>query len=184
MELQSWGKLYQELASKVSENIESIKWVDLWHNQVGFLVEEHPFPTPAVFMAFRILSVEDLSEKVQRVQLQIDMYYFYETFLDTYQGAYNEDDALDYLEDLTAIYKLFHASSGNNYSEMRRTGLAAVDTGSSGNLYRQTFTCSTVDASALTEFDVVVPGSIEYNKGAAPEDEQEPHFKIPLIGGN
>lgn len=180
MELKGWDKLYQELAKKVSDTIDSINWFDLWHNQVGFLVEEHPFPTPALFMAFRILNVEDLSEKVQRVQLQIDMYYFYETFLDTYQGAYNEDDALDYLDNLTAIHKLFHGSSGENYSEMRRTGLAAVDTGSSGNLYRQTFTCAVVDASALNEFDIVVPGEIDYKQGEATEVETEPLYRIPL----
>jgi hypothetical protein len=180
MELQSWGKLYKELALKVNENISSINWVDLWHNQVGFLVEEHPFPAPALFFSFRILSVEDLSEKAQRLEVQIDMYYFYETFLDTFQGAYNEDEALDYLDNLTALYKLFHASSGDNYSEMRRTGLTTVDTGSAGNLYKQTFTCSTVDATALNSFDVVVPGDVAYNEGKAPEVSETPHFRIPL----
>jgi hypothetical protein len=180
MELQSWGKLYQELALKVKENILNINWIDLWHNQVGFLVEEHPFPAPALFFGFRILSVEDLSEKAQRLELQIDMYFFYETFLDTFQGAYNEDDALDYLETLTDIYKLFHASSGINYSEMRRTGLSAVDTGSAGNLYKQTFTCTTVDATALNSFDVVVPGDLAYTVGNAPDVIEEPYFRIPL----
>jgi hypothetical protein len=180
MELQSWGKLYQELALKVKENIESINWIDLWHNQVGFLVEEHPFPAPALFFSFRILSVEDLSEKAQRLDVQIDMYYFYETFLDTYMGAYNEDDALDYLNNLTAIYKLFHATSGDNYSEMRRTGLTTVDTGSAGNLYKQTFTCSTVDATALNSFDVVVPGELSYTEGKAPEVVEDALFRIPL----
>ena len=180
MELQGWDKLYQELAKKVNDTISSINWIDLWHNQVGFLVEEHPFPTPALFFAFRILNVEDLSEHTQNLTLQIDMYYFYETFLDTYQDAYNQNDALDYLDNLTALHKVFHASSGVNYSEMRRIGLAAVDTGSAGNLYRQTFTCTALDTSAFKAFDVVVPGTIEYKKGAAPENK--PSFIIPSTG--
>ena len=100
-------RISDEMAEKIKENIEGINWIDLWHNQVGFLVEEHPFPTPALFLAFRILSVEDLSEKVQRVQLQIDLFYFYETFLDTYNGAYNETDALDYLNNLQPY--LYHS---------------------------------------------------------------------------
>lgn len=175
MNLKGWDKLYKELALKINENIESIKWVDLWHNQVGFLVEEHPFPVPAVFFAFRILKVEDQSEKAQQIDLQIDVYYFYETFLDTYQGAFNQDDALDYLNNLSEIHRLFHGSSGDNYSEMRRTGLAAVDTGSSGNLYRQTFTCVTVDDAALNVFDVVSPGEIDYDQGV----NEEPPFQLP-----
>ncbi len=177
MELKGWDKLYQELAKKISDNIETINWIDLWHNQVGFLVEEHPFPTPAVFLSFRILSVEDLSEKAQEVSLQIDMFYFYETLLDTYQGAYNEDDALDYLGNLTKLYQLFHATSGDNFSEMRRVGLAAVDTGSSGNLYRQSFTCTTVDATALKRFDIVAPGELNYTKGEAPPVTPEQSYK-------
>ena len=182
MELKGWDKLYQELAQKVNENIERINWVDLWHNQVGFLVEEHPFPTPAVFLAFRILSVEDTGESVQRITLQVDMFYFYETFLDTFSGAYNQHDALDYLDTLTELHKLFHGTSGENYSEMRRTALAVVDTGSSGNLYRQSFTCNAIDVSALKDFETVIPGEVDIQKGQVDNLTQEPFFKIPLKG--
>ena len=179
MELQGWDKLYQEIAEKLTTEITAINWIDLWHNQVGFLVEEHPFPTPAVFLGFRILNTEDQSEKVQNLNLQIDVYYFYETFLDTYQGAYNQADALAYLETITDIYKILHASSGTNYSEMRRTGFSAVDTGSSGNLYVQSFACSTVDASALVDYELVTPGEIDLEKGEKPTDELDGGYIIP-----
>lgn len=179
MALQSWGDLYQELAKKIQENIPAINWVDLWHNQVGFLVDQHPFPTPAVFIAFRILNIEDYSENAQKVTLQIDFYYFYETFLDTYSGAYNQADALNYLEELTAIYKVFHGSYGVNYSEMRRTGLNSVDTGSAGNLYKQTFTCITLDASAMNTFNNVIPGDVIISEGSDVKTPKEKLFVIP-----
>ena len=182
MELKGWDKLYQELAEKINTNIPAINWVDLWHNQVGFLVEEHPFSAPALFFAFRILSVEDQGEKVQKVTLQIDMYYFYETFLDTFSGAYNEGDALDYLDTLTEVHKLFHGTSGKNYSEMRRTGLSAVDTGSSGNLYLQSFSCAALDTSALIDFNTIVPGEIEFSEGKEDTTAPEPFFKVNLTG--
>ena len=176
MELQGWDKLYQELAKKVNDNISKIEWIDLWHNQVGFLQEEHLFPTPALFFAFRILKVEDLSENAQEITLQIDMFYFYETFLDTYSGSYNEDDALDYLNNLTAIYKVFHGSNGENYSEMRRTGLAAVDTGSAGNLYRQTFDCTTTDVAAVKNYNTVIPNSLQIKDEEISEVNKEKSF--------
>ena len=182
MELQGWDKLYEEIAEKLTENIEAINWIDLWHNQVGFLVDEHPFPTPAVFLRFRILNAEDQSEKVQNLNLQVDVFYFYETFLDTYQGAYNQADALKYLETISNIHKVLHASSGTNYAEMRRTGFSAVDTGSSGNLYLQSFACATVDATALANFDATKPGDVDYSKGNAPNTTEEPLYKIPLSG--
>jgi hypothetical protein len=60
---------------------------------------------------------------------------------------------------------------------MRRIGLAAVDTGSAGNLYRQSFTCTTVDATALKRFDVVVPGEINQTEGEAPTVAPEQGFQ-------
>lgn len=182
MKLQGWDKLYQEIAELLSTNITEVNWIDLWHNQVAFLTEEHPFPTPAIFLGFRILNTTDLSEKVQSLELQVDVYYFYETFLDTYKGAYNQDDALAYLKTISDIYKLLHASSGENYAEMHRSGFNAIDTGGSANLYLQTFTCSTVDATALKYFETVIPGELDYQKGQAPELAEEPLFKIPLTG--
>lgn len=179
MELQGWHKLYQEIAKKITDNLTEINWVDLWHNQVGFLVEEHPFPTPAVFLNFRILNTEDLSEKVQKANVQVDVYYFYETFADTYQGAYNEADALTYLETLSDIHALFHASSSTHYSEMRRTSLNSVDTGSSGNLYLQTFTCNVIDISAEIKYNEVSPGELKIERGAKPNTNEAPSYFIP-----
>lgn len=181
MEFQGWDKLYQELAQKLTESITTIKWADLWHNQVGFLVEEHPFPTPAVFLSFRILSVEDMSEKTQAANLQVDVYYFYETFLDTFRGAYNEADALEYLETITDIHKLLHGSSGDNYAEMRRIGFSAVDTGSSGNLYRQSFVCNVVDATAAINYGEAAPGDIAISRGNAPVAPSDQQYQIPLV---
>ncbi len=179
MELQSWGALYKEIMSKLTTNIPAINWGDLWHNQVGFLVEEHPFPTPAVFLSFRLLNPEDMGEKTQKADVQVDVYYFYETLLDTYQGAYNEDDALDYLDTITEIHKFLHGSSGANYAEMRRIAFAPVDTGSAGNLYRQSFVCNIVDATAAVVYGGAIPGEVNYAEGVAPEAPQEPGYQIP-----
>jgi hypothetical protein len=178
MELQGWDKLYQEIALKLTNNITTINWIDLWHNQVGFLIEEHPFPTPALFLAFRILNTEDLSEKTQKVNLQVDVYYFYETFLDTYQGAYNETDALDYLKTVTNIHKILHGSSGTNYAEMRRVAFAPVDTGSAGNLYQQSFVCNIVDATAVKIYNKASPGDVNYTEGKGPAVPQDQNYQI------
>jgi len=61
--MQNWKDLYIELADKINQ-IEAVRWIDLWHNQVNFLEEEHPFPTPAVFLSFRGRNFEDIGLKV------------------------------------------------------------------------------------------------------------------------
>lgn len=179
MELQGWGELYKEIALKLTSKIPAINWADLWHNQVGFLVEEHPFPTPAVFFAFRILTTEDMGELTQKADLQVDVYYFYETMLDTFVGAFNEDDALKYLDTITEIHKVLHGSNGANYAEMRRIAFAPVDTGSAGNLYRQSFVCNIVDATAAKNYNEASPGDVNITEGAAPEVAQDQTYQIP-----
>ncbi|MFK5890765.1 MAG: hypothetical protein QM486_08550 [Flavobacteriaceae bacterium] len=179
MELQGWDKIYEEIALKLTNGIPVINWADLWHNQVGFLIDEHPFPTPAIFLSFRIINTEDMGEKVQGADLQVDVYYFYETFLDTFQGAYNKTDALNYLKTNTDIHKLLHGSSGTNYAEMRRVGFGPVDTGTSGNLYKQSFVCNIIDATAAKVYNQAKPGDVNYSKGSAPAKTPGNLYNIP-----
>ena len=50
--MENWTNLYRELARIIQEKIPQIYWIDLWHNQVNFLQDEHPFQTPAIFLSF------------------------------------------------------------------------------------------------------------------------------------
>ena len=153
MATQAWTNAYKEIAQRITNKLpEKVLWVDLWHNQVGFLDREHPFPTPSVFLAFRSLDIQDLGEHVQNVNFQVDMYFFYETFLDTYQGAYNQSDALVYLDTISDLYNLFHGFTGDSFNALRRTAFRPVDTGSAGNLYVQSFTGLLHDEVAKRKF--------------------------------
>jgi hypothetical protein len=166
--MQNWSDLYLELANKLKEET-NVRWIDLWHNQINFLEEEHPFPAPAIFLSFRALATQDMGLKIQKVPLQVDVYYFYETFADTNMGAINQSDAMEFLKGLTAIHQSLHGTEGDNYSSMRRVGFAPVDTGSAQNLYVQNFTCELIDQSAqegrcvIDAEDLDIEGSIKNN---------------------
>jgi hypothetical protein len=175
--LKLWAQLYEEIANLITTKLPDVQWVDLWHNQVGFLESEHPFPTPAVFLAFRIGKADDLSAKVQDLEVQMDLYYFYETFLDTFQGAFNKVDAIAYLNRLTDIHALLHGTSGETFNECRRVGFAPVDTGSAGNLYRMSFTMNVQDGSAAEVREGAAPGEVLAEKGTAPQSA------VPNSGG-
>ena len=148
--MQNWKDLYLELCT-VLDNVPEILWKDLWHNQVSFLETEHPFITPAVFLGFRTAQVDDNGLGVQSVNLQVDVYLYYETFADTYQGSANNVTAIIFLDIMNKINAVLHASEGVNYSQMRRTGFNPVDTGGSGNLYLITYSCWLRDYSAHKE---------------------------------
>jgi hypothetical protein len=150
-----WEELYNEVAQRILEKLPEIRWVDLWHNQTSFLEEEVPFPTPCIFLGFRTLAIEDRGENVQMLTMQVDFYLFYETFLETYTGAYNKDGALEFTRSLDKIHANFHGTSGTTYSNMKRIAINPEDTGGSGNLYRTSFSCSVEDTGAMKQYDVV-----------------------------
>jgi hypothetical protein len=155
-----WSDLYKELAQLIIDKLgqqpsPEILYIDLWHEQVNFLTEEHPFPTPAVFLEFNTLDVEDNGKKVQRLRTQVDLYLFYETFSDTYTNAIMQDDALSYLDLISKLNAIFHGTSGTNFFEMQKTGMKREDSGGAGNLYRLTFECDVHDYSAEKIYDDV-----------------------------
>jgi len=151
--MQNWKDLYKEHATLIADKVADIRWIDLWHNQVNFLTEEHPFPTPSVFLSYRTLNTQDAGNKVQKVNLQVDCYLYYETFADTYKDAFNQDSALDFINLMDLLNAALHGSEGTNYSSMRRLGFAPVDTGNAGNLYRISYECTLMDYSALKAYD-------------------------------
>jgi len=178
--VQNFTELYKELCQKVIAAIPEIEWQDLWHNQVTFLEDEHPFPTPALFYGIRILNAEDGGEKLQDLDVQIDMYHFFETFADTYNGSFNQDSALGFLDNCNKVYQLFQGTSGNSYAEMRRVSFAPVDTGSAGNLYRQSFVCKMRDLSAIKQYNTVIPDEVTIIREDIPEAvSNNETFKIP-----
>jgi hypothetical protein len=172
--MQNWKDLYLELCEKIAEkeqqwkeeakegkreDFQEIRWFDLWHNQVYFLETEHPFPAPAVFLAFRGRQFKDTGDKVQDVTLQVDVYLFFETFTDTYFKGVNQESALSFIDSLDRINAILHGSEGENYSSMRRIGLFPVDTGSAGNLYQLVYECTLIDFSAQKIMNEgIVPG--------------------------
>jgi hypothetical protein len=150
--MQNWKQLYAEHTAKIADQIPEIVWQDLWHNQVNFLETEHPFQTPANFLSYRSVRIEDNGLKTQKVRVQVDFYLFYETFADTYLGASNQDTALEFIDLLDKINAVFHGTDGESYSNMRRTSFAPVDTGNAGNLYRVSFECDVIDYSAIKNY--------------------------------
>lgn len=178
--MEYWTDLYKEIATRITANLPGIAWIDLWHEQVNYLTEELPFPVPAVFLAFDTIQTDDRVKLIQDCNTQIDMYLFYETFSDTYSGSTNQDSALEFLNQLTRLYALFHGKSGHSFSAMRRVELRREDSGGAGNLYRISFQCLVTDYSAQHLFiEAQTPSAdIAISTGSIPlpHTEDEPFF--------
>jgi hypothetical protein len=145
--MENFKEIYKEIATNLSE-IEGVEWVDLWNSQVYNLEGEHPFPAPAVFLAFRSQLMENAGVKMQKVRMQMDVFLFFETFADTYHGSWNQERALQFLDTIDAINFKLHGSNGNTYTGMTRISFSPVDTGGAGNLFNITYECTVMDYSA------------------------------------
>lgn len=178
--MEAYTDLYNEIAQRIAAKIPEIAWVDLWHEQVSYLTEELPFPTPAVFIGFSTNTCDDLSSLIQQCDIQVDFYLFFETFSDTYQGAYNQTSAINFLRLLTKLHTTFHGQSGDHYHSMRRIDMRREDSGGAGNLYRISFNCNVEDASAQKEYDKTEVNQVVIIKGEipTPEPDTEPLFYI------
>ena len=153
------NNLYLEHEAKITSKVPSIKHIDLWYEQVSFLQDEQPFFAPAVFFAYRSNSMQDRGTRIQEVTMQVDVYFFYETFADTSRGSRSQIKGLNFLNTLSQINSCFHGSTGEYYSEMRRIGFAPVETGTANLLYVQRYECVMIDDSARILSETVVdPG--------------------------
>ena len=180
--MEYWTELYEEITGKINEHLPQVAWVDLWHEQVNYLTEELPFPTPAVFAAFSTLTTDDRGTLAQDCNTQVDLYLFYETFSDTYAGSANGEGALDFLRTLTELHALFHGKSGQAYSGMRRTDMRREESGGAGNLYRLSFECLVTDYSACRLFVTTENPDADVRvkplAGEVPGDTGKPLFDV------
>ena len=110
--------LSPELASELAD-VPDVRYIDLWHEQIDNLEGEHLFPTPAVFIGFNTLDISDIGILAQDIDLQIDLYVFWETFSDTYNEAVMQEDALNYLNLLTVLGMMLHGKSGTHFGTLK-----------------------------------------------------------------
>lgn len=146
--------VYLEHSQRLTDNVTTLKTIDLWYDQVSFMADEHPFKAPACFISYRTVTPPvNVGEKIQNLQMQADVYFFYETFADTSKGSKRQAHALAFLDTLNEINACFHGSSGTYFSEMKRTGFNPVETGGAGMLYLQRYEFTMVDDSAQVLFE-------------------------------
>ena len=167
--MNSIEELYLEQQQIITDSLPEIKHVDLWHEQISFLEEEHPFQAPAVFFAYGSNSMEDAGNKIQKVNLQVDVYYYFETFADTARNAKRQSVALDYLKTISKINACFHGISGTYFKEMRRVGFQPVQTGTANLLYVQRYECYLIDEAAKVLSNLVEVNDVNV-QNEAPAD--------------
>ena len=95
-------KTLYTLIKDTLQNIDDIKHIDLWNNQVGMAEEEQAFNTPAVFVEFDPIAWQHLPHGVREAVITIHLH----LVTDTRVGKW--EDAMERLELSDTINKTLH----------------------------------------------------------------------------
>jgi hypothetical protein len=111
-ELDIISKVYLQLAKYINKKVPEIRWVDLWADQL-FSNEKVAYTMPAVFIEIVSNEIETVGKGVQHIKVDILFHLAYDSYAQSYEGSYNQTDALKFG---TIMNKLFKALQ--NYSEL------------------------------------------------------------------
>lgn len=139
---------YVELRQRL-EALPPLAHIGLWHDQMKHSDAAHPLPTPAAFIGFNTLQVNDAGQLMQTTTLQVDVYLLYHTAAGTAPGVVVEDEALTYLDLLLLVGLMLHGRSGTHFHQMRRAATAREECDGGRHLYRISFETNITEFSGL-----------------------------------
>lgn len=164
--MQNWKDLYLELGELLMAKAPVLKRIDLWRNQVD-LPTQPAIPSPALFLGFKIVKVEDQGQNIQLITCQVDTYLYHAGHAD-FEGILNREIGEDFLKLLNDIFRILNGSSGTNYQNMRRTNLSSIVTESGANLYLQSFEMTLLDEGVQKTYVDMKINSLAIENGSAP----------------
>jgi hypothetical protein len=121
---------------------EPVKHIDIWNNQVAFIEEEQPFPTPAVFIEFQPINWRFQGGAVREAQVSIDLH----VVTDSRTGRWS--DVIEVFDLLDAINRQLHGAHTDGIDDL--TALTSTTDNLFGELMHniETYTCHVLDTSA------------------------------------
>lgn len=175
--------MYLELADLITGRVDEVEWLDLWSDQITYLDEQYAFPFPAVFLSFRTESMATLPDDIQTIDAYLELTVASHTLADSYEGSFNQETALAFMELLNALHVQLQGTSGNNFSALDRVGMVPVETGGNIIVYRMTYRMQLQDYSAqayrLSQQGTVTDPDLKVEEPPAnPPAGDEPLFEI------
>jgi hypothetical protein len=119
-----------------------VKHIDIWNNQVAFIEEEQPFPTPAVFIEFQPINWRFQGNAVREAQVSFNLH----VVTDSRTGNWSQ--AIEVFDLLDAINRQLHGAHTDGIDAL--TSLTSTTDNLFGELMHniEAFSCHVLDASA------------------------------------
>ena len=124
------ANIYKALVAKLKEYTDAegspiFKHFALWNEQVDFVEDEEPFPTPAVFVEFRSINWSDTIQNIQRGTCPVRLHVVTEWKGSDSEGSLQQEDALKRLTIVDGMAAHLYNWSNNddavNIQRMQRT---------------------------------------------------------------
>ena len=150
---QDWVEAYKELAVAITD-LPEIKWCDLWEEQPYSTSEEYPVPYPAVYLEFNTNEIDETGDGGELDDFNITVHLYYCDIADSYQGSWNQADALSFAALMKAIHRLLQGRKGNHHSRLSRVAMGKEATPhAGGRLHFQTYRCIISDNTAVKKYE-------------------------------
>lgn len=135
--------VYLELAEAISQAIESVRFIDLWHNQIANLEKEYPLLTPSIFIEFSNIVPSDTSLGSQLLETDITFYITTVSYADThtFTGSFNSLDSFS-IFDLSKELHCFLSNYRNPImGRMNRVAIEQLDSEAGLLTLKVTYRC-------------------------------------------
>jgi hypothetical protein len=176
---QNWIEALKEIFSLMRE-IDEIRFIDMWANQVDDPNEEYPFPCPAAFIEVTTPQVDDIGENVQHLTSEVKIYLLYLPTSDTHKMDDNSGDLDAFGDIMKKIYQKLHGKAGQNFSQATRTqGPSREKAQPYEWLYSQTFRTIIQDYSACKEYGEGEANEMTVELGTKPV-HQDNTYGVPV----
>ena len=130
--------VYKQIRDRLLAEIPKLQYVDLQKGQFNNKQQNYPIPLPACLVEFRPVQWSQ-STGGQLGDCIVSIYLYIDHVTDSFDGAEQEEETINLLDNLDDIYDCMQGYSGENFSPLNRETDVVVAYGERYVCYRTDF---------------------------------------------
>lgn len=144
-------KVYTDIIAQLWAKVPSLKWADLWNNQINNEGKELPFDLPSVFLYFKEGKDNELSLGLLEVTATLTVLVVYENYEDHYQSTAQtvNQSALAFFDFKDEVTKALQGFTTPEIRSMQRKSQRTDASFSNIYIYELDFDLTFYDMSAV-----------------------------------
>jgi len=132
------SEVYKQIRDRLLEKMSELQYVDLQKGQFTSKPQNYPIPLPACLVEFKPVQWSEATGG-QLGDSAISLYLYIDHVTDSFDGAEQEEETIQLLDNLDQLYECMQGYSGKNFSPLNRISDAVAGYGERYVCYRTNF---------------------------------------------